>query len=837
VIDVNRPPLAAPPTAPPGSGNSRESAATAGWKADPPRHSPEWRYGTTWERLLKRRKRTRWVNFFWISPTPLLASVNDKIAKGLDDLVNDVRPRWMAAQRAAGRLLQRPRVDAHAEKERFSFVLVGDPGEQDASQYAVVSPMLATCGDTDFMVIDSDVIYPAGDINDYIDGFFLPYERYASPIYAIPGNHDWYDGLNGFMFHFCGAEPLPPVAYRGGSYTWKERLAQTLWRKPSPPDLPELLYERRARAQLEQRGAEATWKPAQPAPYFTIETPSLLIVCIDTGITGKLDREQGDWLRDVSRDPRPKLLITGKPIYVDGDYHAGEIDWGPADYPGIADEVGRLRTVDDIVREPSHRYVATIGGDVHNYQRYSVLINDAGTGEEGPPPGIDTPPESLRRLEYVVAGGGGAYLSATHRIGNVQLDPRDNRKRPEGKKMPRNVAPIGENAFWCYPLRGDSLARFVRRFTPGFAIALGIALAVVLALVGVFFGILDRFDERIEQLENARLSNVLWVLPVTVALTAGAVIGAVKASNLLAPPGFRTLTATTLALGAGVLVAFAGNLLGDAWGEWIWRLAVTSLLAVAVPVVGIVAYYLVRDFLPQSVRAGIGLAIGIAVLAVLLERSLGVDVQLLVGAGLVALWASVLAIGWLERLVPLARFIPAAIGTVGAAIALVGLQDVGWVTAGALASFACAVLLIALAVLATGWRAIPALPWLWRPDVDPDMTANWLAGELGMEPVHASARTAEPDTKTKALAKLTYRSWPYRRVMSELAEATTPPFFKSFLRLDVTPTQLTIIAYGVTGWLEDETEPTVEDRVTIPLSERPATPPIGATPRRSAPDG
>jgi hypothetical protein len=437
VIDVDPPPLAAPPTPPPGSGNSRESAAKAGWKADPERHSSEWRYGTTWERLLKRRKRTRWVNFFWISPTPLLASVNDKIAKGLDDLVNDVRPRWIAAQRAAGRLRERPQVDAHADQGRFSFVLIGDPGEQDASQYAVVAPMLATCSDTHFMVIDSDVIYPAGDINDYIDGFFLPYERYGRPIYAIPGNHDWYDGLNGFMFHLCGAEALPPVAYRGGSYTWKERLAQALWRKPSPPELPALLYERRARAQLEQRGVEATWEPAQPAPYFTIETSSLLMVCIDTGITGKLDREQGDWLRDVSRDPRPKLLITGKPIYVDGDYHPGEIDWGPADYPGIADEVGGLRTVDAIVREPSHRYVAAIGGDVHNYQRYSVEVGEG------------------RTIQYVVNGGGGAGAQGTH-------------------KLPRiDFCGVQEADFRCYPRRADSLSIFSQMYDRRFGALLG----------------------------------------------------------------------------------------------------------------------------------------------------------------------------------------------------------------------------------------------------------------------------------------------------------------------------------------------------------------------------
>jgi hypothetical protein len=814
---VTRSAVAAPLTPPPASGNSRESAEKAGWRAEPPRHSREWRYGTAWERMLKRRKRTRWVNFFWISPTPLLASVNDKIAKGLDDLVNDVRPRWVAAQRAGGRLGDRPRVTAHSDMAELSFLLVGDPGEQDASQYAVVAPMLAVGDDTDFMVIDSDVIYPAGDINDYVDGFFLPYERYRSPIYAIPGNHDWYDGLNGFMFHFCGAESLPPVAYRGGSYTWKQRLAQALWRKPAPPQLPELLYERRARAQLQQESIEAAWEPAQPAPYFTIETPSLLIVCIDTGITGKLDREQGDWLRDLSRgDARPKLLITGKPIYVDGEYHPGEIDWGPDGYPGIAEEVGGLRTVDDVVREPAHRYVAAIGGDVHNYQRYSVLVNDAGSGFEGPPPGLDTAEESLRRLEYVVAGGGGAYLSATHRVPRVRLDPRDNRKRPLDRRLPRNVAAIEEEGFWCYPLRGDSLARFVRRFVPGFAIALGIGLGVVLAMVAVFFGVLDGFDERLEQLDDARLTNVLWVLPATLALTGGIVAGAIFASNRLARPGFRTLTATTLALGGGLLVVVAGGLLGDAWDEWIWRLALTSLLAVVVPVVGVVTYYLVRDFLPQSVRIGIGLAVAIAVAAVFIGRRTDVAVPVLVGVALIALWASVTILSRLQRFA-LARWLPVVAGATAAVLALIGLQEVGWITAGALASFAGAVLWAAVLVLGSGWRAVPALPWLWRADIDPDMCANWLAGELDMTPTHATAREAKPDAKTKALAKLTYRSWPYRKFMSELAEATTPPFFKSFLRLDVTPTELTITAYGVTGWLEDETEPTVEDRVTIAL--------------------
>lgn len=53
--------------------------------------------------------------------------------------------------------------------------------------------------------------------------------------------------------------------------------------------------------------------------------------------------------------PRPKILITGSPLYVDGEHHPCPIDGGG--------------TVDDVVRDPEHHYVAAIGGDIHNYQR------------------------------------------------------------------------------------------------------------------------------------------------------------------------------------------------------------------------------------------------------------------------------------------------------------------------------------------------------------------------------------------------------------------------------------------------------------------------------------
>ncbi|MFB9203030.1 metallophosphoesterase family protein [Nonomuraea spiralis] len=301
-----------------------------------------------------------------------------------------MRERWIAAQEARGidpEFRIKPGVGGN-----FNFLILGDTGEGDASQYAVVPGMLKTGQDTSFAVIASDVIYPTGSGNEYGDKFFRPYKDYEAPIYAIPGNHDWYDGLGGFMRVFCDAPPLKPKPDRG--------LRGLLWRKPETIDEARLAEARELRGRPAQQAA-------QPASYWAIESDRLLIVGVDTGIKNVLDKRQTAWLRRVSLDPRPKILVTGKPIYT-GNVHK----------PSLLEEGG---TIDDIVRDPAHRYVAAIGGDVHNYQRYPVKVGD-------------------RVIQYIVTGGGGAFMHATHIIDRV------------------DVAGVAEDDFRCYPLRGDSLS-------------------------------------------------------------------------------------------------------------------------------------------------------------------------------------------------------------------------------------------------------------------------------------------------------------------------------------------------------------------------------------------
>lgn len=48
-------------------------------------------------------------------------------------------------------------------------------------------PVLAEVGEgTDFAVVCSDVIYPAGGIRTYATNFYAPYRDYPAPIYGLP---------------------------------------------------------------------------------------------------------------------------------------------------------------------------------------------------------------------------------------------------------------------------------------------------------------------------------------------------------------------------------------------------------------------------------------------------------------------------------------------------------------------------------------------------------------------------------------------------------------------------------------------------------------------------
>ncbi|WP_240970171.1 metallophosphoesterase family protein [Actinacidiphila epipremni] len=372
----------------------------------------------------------RVANLSWLDPGTLWKARNGPLASLFGDPTGEQRGQWVHRQvesGAAGADLLIERDDPGT----FSFLLLGDTGEGDAPQYAVVPGLLKAGAGTRYAVLCSDVLYPVGDGNEYGTKFFRPYQDYDAPIYPIPGNHDWYDGLTGFMRVFCDAPALPAAPRpRAGSAAWWRSL---LWRGPEVIDEERLAQARR----LRDRPAQAA---RHPGPYWAMDSGPLRIIGIDTGLLGRIDREQGEWLARVARGPRPKILVTGSPIYVDGVHHPCPIDGGG--------------TVDAIVRDPDNHFVAAIGGDIHNYQHYPVDVDG-------------------RRIEYVVSGGGGAFMHATHTI------------------PPVTVGGVTEDRFRCYPLRADSLAFYSRLYGRRlhlrrlFDLTPGQAAAVIAARLGI----------------------------------------------------------------------------------------------------------------------------------------------------------------------------------------------------------------------------------------------------------------------------------------------------------------------------------------------------------------
>ncbi|MEW1642791.1 MULTISPECIES: metallophosphoesterase [unclassified Streptomyces] len=400
------------------SESSRDTAEGAGW-------------GTAERGAYQQLMPSHVEKVSWLNPRTLWAARNGVLASWFGDPTGDTRGRWVAQREAAG--APADKVIRRGGPDTFSFMVIGDTGEGDDPQYAVVPGFLKVSQGTDFAVVASDVIYPVGTADDYETKFFRPYQAYPAPIYAIPGNHDWYEGLGGFMRVFCDDAPaLPaPKAPRPLTRAWWRAL---LWHHPRPSDGEQLDKARQLRSSPDQQAV-------QPGPYWAIDAGPVRIIGIDTGLLGTIDAEQGAWLREVAQGPTPKILITGSPLYVDGEHHPCAIEGGG--------------TVDDIVSDPAHHFVAAIGGDIHNYQRYPVRLADG------------------RTLQYVVSGGGGAFMHATHTVPRV------------------DIGHVTEQDFRCYPLRGDSLAFYSRlygrrlRLRRFFALSEAEASAVICERLGI----------------------------------------------------------------------------------------------------------------------------------------------------------------------------------------------------------------------------------------------------------------------------------------------------------------------------------------------------------------
>jgi hypothetical protein len=273
-----------------------------------------------------------------------------------------------------------PRVGAEAfavrapgvtDGQDFAFIVIGDTGEGDASQHILRDQLLAVARreDVRFIVLSSDVVYPIGAMKDYEAKFWLPFKGTGKPVYAIPGNHDWFDALEAFAATFM----TPESARR----TMRARIETDNGLTRTTDRRIEQLIAQAG----ELRRLYGVPTGFQRAPFFQVQTRDFALLAIDTGVMRRVDPAQQVWLQGALDAARGKLTmaILGHPFYAGGHY--------------LAEGDDEFLALHRLLRE---RGVAIMmAGDTHDLEYY-VEPTDAG---------------GRRSVTHLVNGGGGAYLS------------------------------------------------------------------------------------------------------------------------------------------------------------------------------------------------------------------------------------------------------------------------------------------------------------------------------------------------------------------------------------------------------------------------------------------
>ncbi len=739
----------------------------------------------------------------------LLEGIGGRLVEGAHELVDSERERWIAARRAAGDLEASPDL-VIARSDVTRCAIIGSVGDIDGGRDALLKPFMAieNAKPSDVLVLLGNVTSSPADAGEDV----LPaLDRLVKPILAVPGRHDWRDGLSGFMREFCGAQPLPPAPFAASSYTPVERLARWRWRRAMDP-------RRRSRRPRTDSNNEPI--PRQPGPYWAMDIAGgVRLVAIDTGVNGSLDREQGEWLLRISRGPRAKVLLSGKAIWADAEYNPIPIDWGPLGAPEGRD------TVDDIVRDAGCGYVAAISGEVHSYQRLTVTLGGHCNGDST---------ASGRQLEYVV-NGAGARVGATHTVGRVGTT----RHSARAVEPPASVRAPTEAAFRCYPTRGDSLALYAGSIGRKLVVATRAAAATLFVALAAVIG-----WEAVGNTPYPGLIRVMLAATLGFVAVPAVVAGAAIAASASFPPGYRAAgTVLVVALGA-VLIALVPVQLAHGDGMWAWESALIALgVVVALPLGAALTQWLVtgpplrRDLvacvvavllasmyvadIDNATTALLTVALGLIAIAALLR--ILVEVRKVTPAGAL--------ITALERAASIKGWRAAAIwATILAAVA-VRFWD-AWATRAAVAALIAATIaasLFVLGVLVVGGRR--AIIDFGAGGIDPDQALSYLY-EVGIVETLPRvrdrghpARVDDFDYRTGRICEflLPGSAGVRRRLSSYLSAlpACQPrPLFRSWVTLALEGGELVITCHAATGSSEHVSTAPREDCVRIRLPAR-----------------
>jgi hypothetical protein len=276
-------------------------------------------------------------------------------------------------------------------KEDFTFLVIGDNGDGSGAQHSLRDRYVALGqrSDVKFLVCSSDVIYPDGAMRDYEHNFHLPFKGFEKPIYAIPGNHDWYDALEGFAANFLESEAAR-TCMRSRVET-DGRLTTTTERRIDS-------YIKEADRLRREYGLEVG---TQRGPFFEIQADRFALIAVDTGVLKTVDGAQWKWFRAALERARDKftMVLLGHPLFTAGHYQgdpeALSGEWSsphrlPLDEEG---EVASFTAIHKLLREYAVELV--MAGDMHLLEHYREPYESGG---------------KKKTMNHFVNGGGGAFV-------------------------------------------------------------------------------------------------------------------------------------------------------------------------------------------------------------------------------------------------------------------------------------------------------------------------------------------------------------------------------------------------------------------------------------------
>ncbi|MFG1783112.1 metallophosphoesterase family protein [Rhodococcus oryzae] len=206
------------------------------------------------------------------------------------------------------------------------------------------------------LLLGGDQVYPAGSRQEYQHRLVDPMRsaRIAQPrgrtLFAIPGNHDWYDGLTSFIRQFCQSPD---------GRTWF-----------------------------------GAWEAQQRRSYYALRLPHRWWVWgVDTALEDDLDPPQYDYFRARAQQLEPGdrvILCVPNPTWIDdaaAGTPGGRVDSATAT---------KLDVIMDLARRPDGdiEVPLVLSGDHHHYVRHHGTVGE-------------------QERHYIVCGGGGAFTQGT----------------------------------------------------------------------------------------------------------------------------------------------------------------------------------------------------------------------------------------------------------------------------------------------------------------------------------------------------------------------------------------------------------------------------------------